>query len=64
MAKHMVDLAQSWQVLAGMAFGSLVITIIYIILLRWITRILLYTSLFGILLFGGLFAGWNIYKYT
>jgi hypothetical protein len=47
-----------------MAFGTFLITIIYIVLLRWITKILLYTSLVGLLLFGGAFAGWNIYKYT
>jgi hypothetical protein len=64
LSKYMVDLAESWKVLAGMAFGTLVITILYIVLLRWITKILLYTSLVGLLLFGSAFAGWNIWKYT
>jgi hypothetical protein len=60
----MVDLMESWKVLAGMAFGSLLITVLYIVLLRWITKIILYTSLVGFLIFGFAFAGWNIWKYT
>lgn len=64
MTRYMVDLYESWQVLAGMAFGSFAITLIYVALLRCCVRPLLYTSLVGLLLFGGAFAGWNIYKYT
>lgn len=47
-----------------MAAGSLVITLIYIAILRCCVKPLLYVSLVGLLLFGGAFAGWNIYKYT
>jgi hypothetical protein len=64
MTRYMVDLAESWQVLLGMAFGSLFITIVYVVLLRCITKILLFVSIIGLMLCGLAFTGWNVYKYV
>lgn len=41
-----------------MAFISLLITVFYLFLLRWITKPLLYTSLFLIFIFGALVSYW------
>lgn len=41
-----------------MGFASMFITLIYMFLLKWITKPLLYVSLFLILIFGGLITVW------
>ena len=64
MTRYMVDVVEAKWVLVGMAFGSLAVTLMYVSLLKCLTKPLLYTSLVGLLLFAGAFAGWNIYKYT
>ena len=64
MTRYMVDVIEAKWVLVGMAFGSLAVTLMYVSLLKCLTKPLLYTSLVGLLLFAGAFAGWNIYKYT
>jgi hypothetical protein len=47
-----------------MAFGTLLITLFYLILLRCLTGIIVYLSIVAILAFGFAFTGWNIWKYT
>lgn len=57
-SKYMHDLKESWQLILVMGIASLVITLIYLFLLRWITKPLLYVSLFLILIFGALVTVW------
>ena len=57
--KYMADIQNCWQAIVGMAFGSLVISIIYIFLLKWITKPLLYVSMVLILVFFVLLGGWS-----
>jgi hypothetical protein len=56
--KYMHDLKESWKLILAMGAASLVVTLIYLFLLRWITKPLLYVSLFLILIFGGLVTAW------
>jgi len=51
-SKYMADLQNSWRLLLLMSFLSLLITLFYLFLLRWITKPLLYTSLFLIFICG------------
>lgn len=44
-----------------MALGTMVISIIYIILLKWFTKPLLYIAIFGLLIVGGL-AGFFLFE--
>jgi hypothetical protein len=59
--KYMADLQNSWRLLCLMAFISLLITLFYLFLLRWITKPLLYISLFLILICGAVvsYLAWN-----
>jgi len=52
LAAYVTDIKESWQVLLIMGFGSFVITLIYLFLLKWITKPLLYVSLFMIFILG------------
>lgn len=52
--KWLVQLGECWDVLVGMAFATVVISLVYIWLLKCITKPLLYTSMLLILI---LFAG-------
>lgn len=56
--KYMADIKETWKLILVMAFASLVITLIYLFLLRWITKPILYVSLFLIFIFGALITGW------
>jgi hypothetical protein len=56
--KYMVDLQESWQLILLMGFMSFIITLIYMFLLKWITKPVLYVSLFLIFIFGALTALW------
>lgn len=58
-AKYITDIQNCWQAIAGMAFGTFVISVIYIYLLKWITKPLLYTSMVLILIFFILLGGWS-----
>ena len=46
-----------WEVMVGMCFGTILISIVYMALLKWIVRPLLYLSMLfilgGFLLLGG-----------
>lgn len=57
--KYMADIAQCWQAIAGMCAATLVISVIYIFLLKWITKPLLYVSMLLILVFFILLGGWS-----
>lgn len=57
--KYMDSVKTTWKVVAGMAVASVAITILYIMLLRWITKPILYISLliiFGLGVGGGFLA--------
>ena len=51
-----------WKTMAIMAAGTVGISIIYIFLLKWITKPILYTSMFIILIMFILFGGWSWLK--
>lgn len=54
----MVDLQETWRLILIMGIASFFVTIIYMFLLRWITKPILFVSLGLILLMGGLITGW------
>lgn len=54
----MVDLSESWRLILLMSFMSFILTMIYMFLLKWITKPILYVSLFLIFIFGALVAVW------
>lgn len=57
--KYFAELQECWRVLAGMCGGTIVISIIYIFLLKWITKPLLYISMVVILAMFVLLGGWS-----
>ena len=58
MSRYMEDISISWKVILVGGILSLVITLIYLLLLRWITKPILYISLFLVFLFGALITFW------
>lgn len=54
----MVDIQESWKLILVMGFVSFIITLIYMVLLKWITKPILYISLFFIFIFGALVTAW------
>ena len=50
MGQYIVQLQASWEVIAIMSFCTILISLAYIWLLKWITKPLLYTSIIIILL--------------
>jgi hypothetical protein len=60
--KYMADLRETWKLILVMAVASLFITLIYLFLLRWITKPILYVSLFLIFIFGALVTGWCVMR--
>jgi hypothetical protein len=58
----MVDLQESWKLILLMSFMSFIITVIYMFLLKWITKPVLYVSLFLIFIFGALVAVWCVQR--
>jgi len=56
--KYLVELGEVWEVLLGMAVATIFISLLYIGLLKWITKPLLYTSMFIILVGFVLLGGW------
>ena len=53
-ANYIVEIKSAWKAMTIMVFGAFIITIIYLALLKWITKPLLYISLLAIFLFGAL----------
>ena len=55
--KYISDLQNCWQAIVGMCFGTFVIAIIYVFLLKYLVKPLLYISMIlilaGFLLLGG-----------
>lgn len=60
--KYMVDLQESWKLILLMSFMSFIITLIYMFLLKWITKPILYVSLFLIFIFGALVTAWCVQR--
>jgi len=54
---------ESWPVLLIMTFGALIITVLYMFLLKWLTKPILYISLILILLGGVALGGFSTLKY-
>lgn len=60
--KYIVELKLCWDILVGMAIATIFISIFYIFLLKWITKPLLYVSMFIILVGFILVGGWSWLK--
>lgn len=58
MVKYLVELGEVWDIMAGMCGATIVISIVYIGLLKWITKPLLYISMLAILVGFILLGGW------
>jgi len=62
MVKYLVQLGECWEIVLAMAGATIVISIFYIFLLKWITKPLLYTSMLLILIGFILLGGWSWMK--
>jgi hypothetical protein len=62
MADSVNDIQTTWKVLAGMAAATILISLIYITLLRWFVKPLLYVSMVLILVCFVLFGTWSFMK--
>jgi hypothetical protein len=60
---YIVELKEGWPVLVIMTFGALLITILYMFLLKWLTKPILYISLILILVCGVLTGLFSTMKY-
>lgn len=58
MSRYLDDVGSSWKIILVVGILSLVITLIYLFLLRWITKPILYISLFLVFIFGALITFW------
>ena len=56
--KYMADLQSCWQAMLGMCIATFFISLLYIFLLKWITKPLLYISMVSILICFVLLGGW------
>ena len=58
MTRYMDDVGTSWKIILVCGIISFFITLIYLYLLRWITKPILYISLFLVFIFGALITFW------
>lgn len=58
MTRYINDVTISWKIILVCGFISFFITLIYLYLLRWITKPILYISLFLVFIFGALITFW------
>ena len=58
MSRYIDDVSISWKIILVCGVISFFITLIYLYLLRWITKPILYISLFLVFLFGALITFW------
>lgn len=58
MSRYLEDIGVSWKIILVGGILSLVITLVYLLLLRWITKPILYISLFLVFIFGALITFW------
>lgn len=61
-ASSVSDIQTCWKVIAGMAAGTILIALIYVLLLKWIVKPVLYVSMFIILAMFILFGAWSWMK--
>jgi solute carrier family 44 protein 1 (choline transporter-like protein) len=61
-AKYFAEIQSCWQTMAIMGAGTIFIAVVYIFLLKWITKPILYVSMFIILLMFILLGGWSWLK--
>jgi len=61
-ASSVSDIQTCWKVIAGMAAGTILIALIYVLLLKWIVKPVLYVSMFIILAMFVLFGVWSWMK--
>jgi putative Ca2+/H+ antiporter (TMEM165/GDT1 family) len=62
MSDSVSDIQTTWKVIAGMAAATVLIALIYITLLRWFVKPLLYISMVLILVCFILFGTWSFMK--
>ena len=58
MSRYVEDVGISWKIILVVGILSFFITLIYLYLLRWITKPILYISLFLVFIFGALITFW------
>jgi len=61
-ASFMHDMQECWQVLVGMAFATVLIALVYVFLLKWIVKPVLYVSMVLILILFVLIGSWSFAK--
>lgn len=58
MTRYLDDVSVSWKIILVVSILSLFITLIYLYLLKWITKPIMYISLFLVFIFGALITFW------
>jgi membrane protein required for beta-lactamase induction len=61
-ASSVNDIQTCWKVIAGMAAGTILIALLYVFLLKWIVKPVLYVSMVIILAMFILFGAWSFMK--
>jgi len=61
-ASFMHDIQECWRVLLGMAFATVFIALVYVFLLKWIVKPVLYVSMVLILILFVLIGAWSFAK--
>ena len=64
MTRYAVDFMDGWWVIMVSALIAFLISITYLYLLKWIAKLLIFGSMFGVLLFGCLMTGFCVLQYT
>lgn len=58
MTRYLDDVSVSWKIILVVSILSLLITLVYLYLLKWITKPIMYISLFLVFIFGALITFW------
>ena len=61
-ASSVNDIQTCWKVILGMAAGTILIALLYVFLLKWIVKPVLYVSMVIILAMFILFGAWSFMK--
>ena len=52
MSRYIVDLMEAWPVILASAFIAFVVSVLFLYLLQWTAKFMIYGSMFGVLGFG------------
>lgn len=61
-SRYVNDIVYGWKIILIVGLLSLVITVGYMYILKWITKCVMFTSLFLILVVGVLVSVWNFFQ--